>query len=113
MMPATRDSTPGRSGSSARSRTSRPPRTSPRISTRRQEPRIDVAAGQDDPDTAAAEALGLGDQRRQTGGSGPLDDELLPLDHQLDGGLQLPFGDETNRADQRGDDPARQLPRAP
>ena len=55
---------------------------------RGEQPRIDIAAGQHDADPPAAKPLGLGEQRRDPGRAGALDDQLLALDQQLDRALR-------------------------
>ena len=74
---------------------------------RREQPRVDVAARQHDADRAAAGARAAAcsvEQRGEAGGAGPLDDDLLDLEEQVDRLLDGVVGDGDELVDVRGDE---------
>ena len=73
------------------------------------EPRVDVAAGEDEPDAPAAEALRVGEDGGKAGGAGALGHGLLQ--HQIGGDrlLDRALGDQHHVVDVAADDLQRQL----
>ena len=86
------------------SETSRCSRTSSRVQHRGQQPRVDIAAGEDQPDLLAAETLGIGQQRGQGGRAGALGDGLLDIAVEGDGPLEEGLLDQQHVVDQRPGD---------
>ena len=68
------------------------------------QPRVDVAAAQDQTNLLAGEARGIGHDRRKARGAGALDDRLLDRDQGRDCALELGFADERDVVDQAADD---------
>src|SRR5690348_1960255 len=74
------------------------------LQDRREEPRVDVAAGQYEADAFAAEALGMAQQRGERRRTGALGDDFLDVEQHRDGTLERGFVGEEDVVDKRGDD---------
>ena len=61
---------------------------------RGEQPRVQIAAGDHDPDPAAAKPLGLGEHGGETGRPGALSHELLSLEQDLNGAFEHDLVDE-------------------
>ena len=111
MIAETRDKAPGTSGNSARSRTSRPSRTSPRIRIEASSRPSMLPPVTTIPTRLPGKAPGCREHRGDPRGAGALDDQLLAFEQDFDRVFEHRLVDQQNVRDQRLDDAAGQLAR--